>query len=141
RRYWLHPGTPAPAPISVAEFLVSFAWTVFPWPSALLTEAVWPARPSSVTSFRPSPSAASPFSPASRTPSPAFTMADLRVHDDRSSRSRWPDLRVHDGPKFARTLVWTRAQTCSLRLRARQGAFAPPPLRSGPSGDGFSAAA
>jgi len=62
------------------------------------------------------PSAASPFSPASRTPSPAFTMADLRVHDDRSSRSRWPDLRVHDdrsgrsrwpdfrvhdGPKFA----------------------------------------
>ena len=28
-------------------------------------------------------------------------MADLRVHDGRSSRSRWPDPRVHDGPKFA----------------------------------------
>src|SRR5208283_1580929 len=114
RRYWLHPGTPAPAPISVAEFLVSFAWTVFPWPSALLTEAVWPARPSSVTSFRPSPSAASPFSPASRTPSPAFTMADLRVHDDRSSRSRWPDLRVHDGPKFALDLDAVSARLNSV---------------------------
>ena len=108
----LHPDTPAPAPICVAGSLVSFAWTVFPWPSALLTEAVWPARPSSVTSFRPSPSAASPFSPAARTPSPAFTMADLRVHDDRSSRSRWPifaftmtDLAVHDGPIFAFTMV------------------------------------
>jgi hypothetical protein len=31
----------------------------------------------------------------------AFTMADLAVHDDRSTRSRWSDLRVHDGPKFA----------------------------------------
>jgi hypothetical protein len=58
------------------------------------------------------PSAASPFSPASRTPSPAFTMADLRVHDDRSSRSRWPifaftmtDLAVHDGPILAFTMV------------------------------------
>jgi hypothetical protein len=28
-------------------------------------------------------------------------MTDLRVHDDRSARSRWSDLRVHDGPKFA----------------------------------------
>ena len=28
-------------------------------------------------------------------------MTDLAVHDDRSSRSRRPDPRVHDGPKFA----------------------------------------
>src|SRR5208283_2565455 len=105
RRYWLHPGTPAPAPICVAEFLVSFAWTVFPWPSALLTEAVWPARPSSVTSFRPSPSAASPFSPASRTPSPAFTMAALAVHDGPIFAFTMTDLAVHDGPIFAFTMV------------------------------------
>ena len=56
------------------------------------------------------------FSPTSSSLSSPFTMTDLRVHDDRSSRSRWSDLpvhdgrssrsrwsnlRVHDGPKFA----------------------------------------
>ena len=53
-----------------------------------------------------------PFCPGSFTPSPAFTMADLRVHDDRSARSRWPifaftmtDLAVHDGPIFAFTMA------------------------------------
>ena len=58
------------------------------------------------------PARRNPFSPVSRTPSPAFTMADLRVHDDRSGRSRWPifaftmtDLAVHDGPIFAFTMV------------------------------------
>jgi hypothetical protein len=59
-----------------------------------------------------------PFSPASSPPSPAFTMADLRVHDDRPSRSRWPilaftmtDLAVHDGPILAFTMV--RNSQCS----------------------------
>ena len=53
-----------------------------------------------------------PFSPGSFTPSPAFTMTDLRVQDDRSRRSRWPifaftmtDLAVHDGPIFAFTMT------------------------------------
>jgi len=31
-------------------------------------------------------------------------MADLAVHDDRSGRSRWPDLRVHDAPESAQKL-------------------------------------
>lgn len=35
-----------------------------------------------------------PFCPASSPPSPAFTMTDLRVHDDRSGRSRWSEIRT-----------------------------------------------
>jgi hypothetical protein len=53
-----------------------------------------------------------PFSPGSFTPSPAFTKANLRVHDDRSARSRRPifaftmtDLAVHDSPIFAFTMT------------------------------------
>jgi len=30
-------------------------------------------------------------------PSPAFTMADLRVHDGRSGRSRWSEIRSQAG--------------------------------------------
>jgi len=51
----------------------------------------------SITSFRPSLSAQVPFSPAARHASPAFTMADLAVHDGpNSSRSTMTDLAVHD---------------------------------------------
>ena len=52
-------------------------------------------------------------------------MADLRVHDDRSGRSRWPDLRVHNGPKFAYedgALQYLRllglAQTCRFQEKS-----------------------
>jgi hypothetical protein len=55
----------------------------------------WPAKPSSITSFRPSPSAATPLPSLrarrhrrSRWPIFAFTMTDLAVHAGRSSRSR-----------------------------------------------------
>jgi len=52
----------------------------------------------------PSPSLRACLSPA------AFTMADLRVHDDRSSLPRRPDLRVHDGQKFAPSHLLVRTE-------------------------------
>jgi hypothetical protein len=51
-------------------------------------------------------------------------MADLRVHDDRSSRSRRPDPRVHDGPKFARYaefLQTLQRQASALQRRVLAG--------------------
>jgi hypothetical protein len=45
-----------------------------------------------------------PFSPGSFTPSPAFTMADLAVHDGPIFAFTMTDPAVHDGPIFPLTM-------------------------------------
>jgi hypothetical protein len=65
-------------------------------------KAGWPASPSSVTSHLADPPAAVPSAlhrarrhPRSRGPIFAFTMTDPAVHDGRSSRSRWSEIRSY----------------------------------------------